>query len=131
ASRVRRVPFRVAVLVLLSQVLSLACLLWPATVFAADSKSVAIFIEGGDAAQVAGERQGALPPELGVIEAKEFADAFRKAGQSGQMGNAIGVQGALRDKILAKAQKAMEAVGADAAILGRVRLGKTGKEVWV
>lgn len=116
---------------LLSQVLSLACLLWPATVLAAGGKSIAIFIEGGDAAQIASELSGVLPPELGVVDAKEFAAAFRKAGQSGPMGNAIGVKGALRDKILEKAQKAMGEVGADAAILGRVRLGKAGKEVWV
>jgi hypothetical protein len=127
---VRRVDYRVAVFVLLSQVLTVLWL-WPATVLAAGGKSVAIFIEGGDAAQVAGELKGALPSELGVVDAKAFADAFRKAGQSGPMGNAIGVKGALRDKILEKAQKALSSVGADAAILGRVRIGKAGKEVWV
>lgn len=115
---------------LLSQVLAF-CLLWPAIAFAADKKAVAVFVEGGDADSVAGELQGVLPPELGIVDSKTFADAMRKAGQSGPIGNVISVKGSMRDKVFGRVQKAMQSAGADAAILGRVRLGKTGKEVWV
>lgn len=127
----RRPPFRVAVLVLLSQVVTFVGLLWPAAVLAADAKSVAVLIEGGGADSVAGEVQGVLPAELRIVDGKEFATALRKAGQSAPMGNTIAIKGALRDRILGRVQKAMEAVGADAAIVGRVRLGRAGREVWL
>jgi uncharacterized membrane protein YgcG len=127
---VRRVAYRVAVFVLLSQVLAFVGVLWPLAALAADGKSVAVFIEGGDAEAVAGEVRGALPAGLEIVDDKTFADAMRKNG-AGQLGNAIAVKGGMRDKILTRVQKAMEAVGADAAIVGRVRLGKAGKEVWL
>lgn len=126
----RRVAVRVAVVVLLAQVLAFVGVLWPMAALAADGKSVAVFIEGGDAGSVADEIEGVLPPELRLIERKTFADALKKNG-AGQLGNAIAVKGGLRDKVLGRVQKAMEAVGADAAIVGRVRLGRAGKEVWL
>lgn len=125
-----RIGFPIAIFVLLAPLFAVLSA-FPAVAFAADKKSIAIFIEGADASDIADELQSVLPSGVGVVDNKEFADAFRKAGQSGPMGNAIGVKGALRDKILEKAQKAMAATSASAAILGRVRLGKTGKEVWV
>lgn len=105
-------------------------ILWPGAAFASGAKAVAVLVEGPDAEAIAAEVQSVLPPELRVIEAKAFAEALRKAGQR-DFGNALAVKGALRDKMLARAQKAMETVGADAAIVGRVRIGKLGKEVWL
>ncbi|MBK8257801.1 MAG: hypothetical protein IPK82_34675 [Polyangiaceae bacterium] len=99
--------------------------------FAAGSKSVAVFVEGADADAVAAEIQSVLPPELGSVDAKTFGDALRKAGQSAPMGNTLAVKGTLRDKIFARVQKALETTAADAAVLGRVRMGKLGKEVWI
>jgi hypothetical protein len=104
--------------------------LWPEVAFAAGAKAVALFIEGGDADSVAAEVQAVLPPELSVVDAKTFASAMKKAGQ-GSLGNAIAVNGAARDKMFGRIKKAMEAVQADAAIVGRVRIGKQGKEVWL
>lgn len=120
-----------AVFSLLARLLVVAGVLWPAAAVAAGAKAIAVVVEGGDADAVAGQVAGTLPPELRVIDDKTFAEALRKAGQSGPFGNALMVKGGLRDKMLARAQKAMETAGADAAILGRVRIGKLGKEVWI
>ena len=116
---------------LIARLLVVVGMLWPAGALAAGAKSVAILVEGGDADSVQAALASALPPELHVVDDKTFADALRKAGQSGQLGNALMVKGALRDKMLGRARKAMESAGADAAILGRVRIGKLGKEVWI
>ena len=127
----RRVLLVTAMLLLVPFVLAVTGFAWPAVAQAAGSKSVAIFIEGGDAGSVTAEVQSVLPPELGSVDVKDFDDALRKAGHRGQFGNALAVKGALRDKMLARVQKALEASGAEAAILGRVRIGKLGKEVWL
>lgn len=126
----RRVPPRSALFFGLALILALLGFLWPAAAVAAGGKAVAVIIEGADADSVAAEVQGVLPPELRVVDAKTFADALRKAGQ-GAFGNAIAVKAALREKMLGRTKKALEAVEADAAIVGRVRLGKQGKEVWI
>lgn len=127
----RPVSARRWVLFLLSAALSLVVVVWPDPARAAGEKAVAVLIEGGDSDAVEAEIQKQLPSELRVIDEKTFAEALRKAGHSGQIGNAISVKGALRDKIFARAVKAIETTGADAAILGRVRIGKLGKEVWL
>lgn len=124
-------PSRLALRFLLAPLLAITALLWPALALASGAKSVAIFIEGGDADAVAAEVQSVLPSGVTAVDDKAFAEALRKAGQGGGFGNALAVKGALRDKMLARAKKAMETAGADAAILGRVRLGKLGKEVWL
>ncbi len=125
-----RVPFRSAVLLLLSHAFVVALLSLPHVAFAAGAKRVAIFLEGADDAALA-EVQSVLPPELSVVDGSEFSDAFKKAGQKGQMGPTVWTKGSQRDKLLERAQKAMEATNADAAILGRIRIGKQGKELWV
>lgn len=127
----RRVTFVFAILSVLSLAMAVSWLAWPAVAVAAGAKSVAILVEGAEAESVAAEVQSVLPPELSAVDAKEFADALKKAGQRGQLGNTLAVKGVLRDKILERVQKAMEATGAEAAILGRVRIGKLGKEVWL
>ncbi len=116
---------------LLARLLVVLGALWPTVALAAGAKSIAVVVEGGDADAVAGQIAGTLPTGISVIDDKTFADALRKAGQSGPFGNALMVKGGLRDKMLGRAQKAMETAGADAAILGRVRIGKLGKEVWI
>ncbi|MEZ4308264.1 MAG: hypothetical protein R3F14_09495 [Polyangiaceae bacterium] len=127
----RPAAFRAAVLVLFSLAVLAAGLAWTPAAFAAGAPTVAVYIEGGDASAVAAEVQSVLPPELGVIDTKTFSAALRKAGQSAQLGNTLAVKGALRDRLLARAEKAREATGADVALLGRVRIGKLGKEVWL
>lgn len=127
----RPVPARRWLWVLFAGTLAIVAFAWPRPSWAAGAKAVAVLIEGGDSDAVAAELTKQLPSELRVIDDKTFAEALRKAGHSGQFGNAIAVKGALRDKMLARAVKAIESTGADAAILGRVRIGKLGKEVWL
>ena len=127
----RRLPLVTATLLLVPLVLVLVGLRWPGVARAAGAKSVAILVEGADARAVTAEVQGVLPPEVGVVGAKDFDDALRKAGHRGPLGNPLTVKGALRDKILERVRKAIEATGAEAAVLGRVRIGRLGKEVWL
>lgn len=127
----RSVSARRWLLVLVAGALAFVLVGWPSPSRAAGAKAVAVLIEGGDSDAVAAELTKQLPSDLRVIDDKTFAEALRKAGHSGQFGNAIAVKGALRDKMLARAVKAIESTGADAAILGRVRIGKLGKEVWL
>lgn len=115
----------------IARLLIVVGVLWPAGALAAGAKAVAVLVEGGDADAVQAVVASALPPELRVVDDKSFAEALRKAGQSGQIGNVLMAKGALRDKVLGRVQKAMETAGADAAVIGRVRIGKLGKEVWI
>jgi hypothetical protein len=127
---VRRAPFLPAFVWLVGQALLMLVLFRPSTAFGAGSKSVAVYIEGSDADSVVDEVKGVLPSGLTVIDSKKFADALKKSGPP-QLGSALWSTTSAREKVLARVQRAIEETNADAALVGRVRMGKAGKEVYL
>ena len=99
--------------------------------WAGDAKVIAVHVEGPDAALVRADVLALAPAALGVVDAAKFTAALQKAGQRGEMGNALAVK-AQRERLLAKIRKAAADVHADAVIVGRVRPRKGGgREVWL
>jgi hypothetical protein len=98
---------------------------------AADGKTIAVYVEGPDAALVRADVLALAPKALTVVEASRFSAALQKAGQRGEMGNLVAVK-AQRDRLLSRIRKAATDVQADAVVIGRVRPRKGGgKEVWL
>jgi hypothetical protein len=103
----------------------------PGVAEAADTKPIAVYVEGPDASSVRDEVLAVVPGSLKVLDEGEFSSALQKQGQKGQMGNVM-AQPKQRGKLLSRIKKATEKAGAQAAIVARVRKTRTGgRELWV
>ena len=97
----------------------------------AQSKSIVVYVEGPDAASARAPVLQVVPKTLGVVDPDAFSKALAQAGQRGPMGNQIAIARG-REKVLERVRKAIGAVGAEGAVIGRVRRTRSGgQEVWV
>lgn len=103
----------------------------PARAEAANSKPIAIYVEGPDADDVRAELVDIVPKGLAVLDEGAFSSALKKQGQKGQMGNAMAIE-KQRGKLVSRIRKAVEQAGAQGAVIARVRKTRTGgRELWV
>lgn len=103
----------------------------PAVAEAAESKPIAVYVEGPDAESIRGEVLAVVPGSLKVLDESAFESALQKQGQKGQMGNVM-AQPKQRGKLISRIRKATEKAGAQGAIIARVRKTRTGgRELWV
>lgn len=104
---------------------------WTADAAAAPQgkKTIAVRIDGAEAAEVRKAVLAAAPEGVTVVEPKEFDAALRKVGQS-KLGNALSTKKG-RDKILGRVRKAVNEIGADAAIVGVVQRWAGKKRVYL
>src|SRR5688572_27071261 len=103
--------------------LALLAVLAMPTLSLAAGKKLAVYVEGNDASAVRSQILQAVPKSVEVVDAEVFSDSLAKAGQRGQMGNALAI-GWQRKKILASVRKALETSKIDAAIVARTRKGR-------
>jgi hypothetical protein len=98
---------------------------------AAPSKSIAVLVEGPNAAEIREDILSLMPDTLGVVSPEAFAKALQSAGQTKPIGTII-LARKKRDKELGKLRKAAAAVKADAVIFGLSRTNRARKkEVYV
>ncbi|UQA58180.1 hypothetical protein [Polyangium aurulentum] len=95
----------------------------------AAKKTIAVRIDGTDAAEVRKAVIAAAPEGVTVVEPRAFDAALRKAGQS-KLGNLLSTKKG-RDKVLGRVRKAMKEVKADAAVLGVVQRWKGKPRVYL
>lgn len=111
--------------------LALALVAAPTNAEAAEPTSIVVYIEGQDADATRDEILAILPKSARVVDPESFTDALAKAGQRGPMGNVMAIA-KQRGKLLEKIRKAIDAAGASAAIIGRIRKTRTlSREVYL
>jgi hypothetical protein len=94
-----------------------------------ESKTLAIFIEGQEAAAVREDLAAAAPESVTVVESRTFQAALRKAGQP-KLGFGLSAKKG-RDKLLMRVRKALVALKADAGIVGVVQRTAGKKRVYL
>jgi hypothetical protein len=96
----------------------------------AKGATIAVVIEGPDAAAVRRHVLEIVPKTLDVIDDAAFSRELEGAGQSGPFGDGITVA-KRREKMLKAIRAAAGSAHVDAVVVGRVRKGKSGEEVYL
>ncbi|WP_437784966.1 hypothetical protein [Sorangium sp. So ce1097] len=91
------------------------------------SKSIAVHIEGPNAAAIREDILSFVPETLEVVDAGEFSKALKSAGQTKPVGDAL-VSKAQRKKVLDRLRKAGKAVNAEGVIFGVSRTNRKKKK---
>jgi len=100
---------------------------------ATSQHAVVIWVEGGGAKKDAEAREAigrSLPASVRVVDESAFRKAMTAAGQKLPYAPLLG-KGPFRRAALDRTRKALAEVGAEGAILGNIRIGKSGQEVVV
>ncbi|WP_438020100.1 hypothetical protein WMF18_13975 [Sorangium sp. So ce315] len=91
------------------------------------SKSIAVYIEGPNAAAIREDILSFIPETLGVVDDGDFSKALKSAGQKKPVGDAL-VSKAQRKKALDRIRKAGKAVNAEGVIYGVSRTNRKKKK---
>jgi hypothetical protein len=96
-----------------------------------EGPTLVVDVEGAESDAVTNAILELVPQDTALVQTEDFRNALRKAGWRGPMGNVIAVP-ASRGPLIRATIKAMNAVGAKYAVLGRVRKTRTlDTEVWL
>ena len=96
----------------------------------AETKTIAVRIEGKDAESMEGAILAIVPETLQVAEPDQLQKALKKAGVKLPLGKVITDQ-KQRDKVLPKIRKALAAAKIDAAVFGMLRKVGARKELYL